>query len=101
MPSTVIQSFTYRPESEELIITFTTGRRYIYADVPAEAARRLGSAFSKGIHFNRFNGFLEKVQLMRLSDMYLLCSYFEIDPHKMFQLVDNQHNATKKGTRKK
>lgn len=54
-----------------------------------------------GIHFNRFNGFLEKVQLMRLSDMYLLCTYFEIDPHKMFELINNQYNLTKKGTRKK
>jgi hypothetical protein len=44
-----------------------------------------------GIHFNRFNNFMEKVSEMRMSDMYLLCSYFEIDPHKMFELIDTQH----------
>ena len=54
-----------------------------------------------GIHFNRFNGFLKKVQLMRLGDMYLLCSYVEIEPRKLFELIDNQHNMTKKNTRKK
>ena len=54
MPSTVIRRFDYRPESRELEITFTTGRRYLYSDVPEKAVRRFRSAFSKGVHFNRF-----------------------------------------------
>ena len=54
MPSTVIREFRYLPEQRELIVTFTTGRRYLYAGVTEEAARRFRSAFAKGIHFNRF-----------------------------------------------
>lgn len=52
MPSTVISSFSYRPADRELDILFTTGRRYVYRDVPPEAAERLRSAFNKGRHFN-------------------------------------------------
>ena len=53
MPSTVIRRFDYRPEARELDILFTTGRRYVYHDVPAEAADALRAAFAKGVHFNR------------------------------------------------
>lgn len=53
MPSTVIKQFDYVPERQELVILFTTGRRYLYADVPEEAVRQLRSAYSKGGHFNR------------------------------------------------
>ncbi|MEA3017129.1 MAG: hypothetical protein QOI38_1851 [Sphingomonadales bacterium] len=52
MPSTVIRSFAYRPETRELAVTFTTGRRYVYRDVPEDAAEALRAAFSKGRHFN-------------------------------------------------
>lgn len=52
MPSTVIRSFDYRPEARELEVTFVTGRRYLYLQVPAEAAAALASAFAKGRHFN-------------------------------------------------
>jgi hypothetical protein len=53
MPSSVIQRFAYRPETAELDIIFTTGRRYLYADVPKEVADEFRSAFSKGSYFNR------------------------------------------------
>jgi hypothetical protein len=52
VPSTVIRSFSYRAPQRELDILFTTGRRYVYRDVPPEAAERLRSAFNKGRHFN-------------------------------------------------
>ncbi|HYJ29350.1 MAG TPA: KTSC domain-containing protein [Allosphingosinicella sp.] len=52
MPSTVIRSFEYRPETRELEVLFTTGRRYVYSQVPPEAAEALRGAFSKGRHFN-------------------------------------------------
>ena len=52
MPSTVIRRFDYAPESRELLIEFTTGRRYIYEDVPAEVAERFRAAFAKGRFFN-------------------------------------------------
>jgi len=52
MPSTVIRSFAYRAEARELDVLFTTGRRYVYCDVPKEAAEALRAAFAKGRHFN-------------------------------------------------
>ena len=52
MPSTVIRAFEYRAENRELEILFTTGRRYLYLDVPPEAAEALRGAFAKGRHFN-------------------------------------------------
>jgi len=54
MPSTVIRRFDYRPESRELEILFTTGRRYLYSDVPPEAVADFRAAYSKGVHFNRY-----------------------------------------------
>lgn len=54
MPSTVIRRFEYHPDRRELEVLFTTGRRYLYSDVPEEAARRFGGAFAKGIYFNRY-----------------------------------------------
>jgi len=53
MPSTIIKRFDYRAEARELNVLFTTGRRYIYHDVPPEAAEAFRSAFAKGVHFNR------------------------------------------------
>jgi lysyl-tRNA synthetase class 2 len=52
MPSRVIRSFAYRPAERELEVLFTTGRRYLFHDVPAEAAEAFRAAFSKGRHFN-------------------------------------------------
>ncbi|HST36372.1 MAG TPA: KTSC domain-containing protein [Allosphingosinicella sp.] len=52
MPSSVIQSHHYDPEREELSITFTTGRSYVYFHVPPEAYEDFRDAFSKGRHFN-------------------------------------------------
>lgn len=52
MPSTVIRSIAYRPETLELEILFTTGRRYLFHDVPPEAAEAFRTARIKGRHFN-------------------------------------------------
>ena len=52
MPSTVIRRFDYRPDERELEILFTTGRRYVYRDVPPEIAEALRGAFAKGRYFN-------------------------------------------------
>lgn len=54
MPSTVIRRFDYYADRQELEILFTTGRRYLYSNVPEEAAQRFRAAFAKGVHFNRF-----------------------------------------------
>jgi hypothetical protein len=53
MPSSVIRKFDYLPETSELLITFTTGRRYLYSNVPEEEVQRFRAAFSKGVYFNR------------------------------------------------
>lgn len=53
MPSTVIRRFDHLPERRELVVEFTTGRRYVYSNVPAAAADALRSSFAKGVHFNR------------------------------------------------
>lgn len=53
MPSTVIRRFDYAPERRELTVEFTTGRRYVYSEIPPDAAEALSSAFAKGVHFNR------------------------------------------------
>lgn len=52
MPSTIIRRFDYRPDARELDVLFTTGRRYLYHDVPLEAAEAFRGAFNKGRHFN-------------------------------------------------
>jgi hypothetical protein len=52
MPSTAIRAFHYQPERHELEVTFITGRRYIYFDVPQEKVDAFRSASSKGAFFN-------------------------------------------------
>lgn len=52
MPSTVIRRFDYDPAARELLVTFTTGRRYLYSNVPPGEVERFRAAFSKGRHFN-------------------------------------------------
>ncbi len=52
MPSTVIRSIDYRPDSLELEVLFTTGRRYLFHDVPPDAAEAFRQARIKGRHFN-------------------------------------------------
>ena len=53
MPSAVIRRFTYREDARELDVTFTTGRPYLYSEVPPQAAQALKESFAKGVHFNR------------------------------------------------
>lgn len=52
MPSTVIRRWDYLPDRRELVIEFTTGRRYCYREVPEDAAKAFRNAFAKGVHFN-------------------------------------------------
>jgi len=53
MPSTAIRDSAYDPETRELRITFVTGRRYLYADVPPAVVAAFDTAESKGRFFNR------------------------------------------------
>jgi len=54
VPSSVIRCFDYDPLRRELLVTLITGRRYLYANVPPDAAESFRSAFSKGRHFNAY-----------------------------------------------
>jgi lysyl-tRNA synthetase class 2 len=52
MPSTAIRSFHYRADRRELEVTFTTGRRYLYFDVPPLIEQAFRAAGSRGRFFN-------------------------------------------------
>lgn len=52
MPSTIIRGIDYAPERRELEVRLTTGRTYLYRDVPPEAAQAFRAARIKGRHFN-------------------------------------------------
>jgi hypothetical protein len=52
MPSSVIRAFAYDEDEHRLAVTFQTGRRYAYRDVPAAIAAGLRRAASKGEFFN-------------------------------------------------
>ena len=52
MPSSVILDFTYSPLWRALTIDFTTGRTYVYFDVPEDEVRAFEAAESRGRYFN-------------------------------------------------
>lgn len=52
MPSSVIRRFAYDQSEGDLWVEFTSGRRYIYSDVPEEVARTFRGAFAKAAYFN-------------------------------------------------
>ena len=53
MPSSVIRNTFYDTTKNELWVTFVTGRRYVYADVPPEVFAAFKSSPSLGTFFNR------------------------------------------------
>jgi len=53
MPSSVIRSFAYSPDTRQLTVEFVTGRRYVYSGVPLDEAEAMRRAFSKGVFFNK------------------------------------------------
>ncbi|WP_407180333.1 KTSC domain-containing protein [Bradyrhizobium sp. STM 3562] len=53
MPSTAIRRQDYDLRRRELSVTFVTGRRYLYWEVPPEVAAAFKAARSKGTFFNR------------------------------------------------
>lgn len=52
MPSTAIRNFFYDPTKRELWMTFVTGRRYVYDDIPPEVFDAFKTAPSRGAFFN-------------------------------------------------
>lgn len=53
MPSTVIRSFDYDADKQQLLVVFRSGRRYVYEQVSADTYTRMRGAFSKGEFFNK------------------------------------------------
>ena len=51
--STVIRGAWYLPERRQLDLLFTSGRRYIYSNVPETVASRFAEAESKGRFYNQ------------------------------------------------
>lgn len=74
MPSTVIRRFVYCPDSCELWVEFTSGRKYVYSGVPVEVADSFRGAFAKGVYFNT-----------RIRDHY---------PHRQIVHEDAERRAT-------
>ncbi len=54
MPSTVIKTYQYMPQSRALVITFISGRVYRYNGVSQAVYEQFKNAFSKGSYFNRY-----------------------------------------------
>jgi hypothetical protein len=52
MPSSVIRNYSYSAKNSELMITFVSGRRYVYTDVPQDVFDAFKAATSKGTFFN-------------------------------------------------
>lgn len=52
MPSTAIRHLSYSPATREMRVTFTSGRRYVYAQVPPEVHTAFCTAPSRGAFFN-------------------------------------------------
>lgn len=50
--SEAIDDIAYDEDTKEMRVVFTTGRTYIYFDVPADAFEAFASAESLGRHFN-------------------------------------------------
>jgi hypothetical protein len=52
MPSSAIRNLFYVPAKRELWVTFVSGRRYVYAEVPLEVFDAFKTAPSRGTFFN-------------------------------------------------
>lgn len=52
MPSTAIRFIHYASDTRELQVTFVSGRRYLYFDVPPQLAAAFKDSRSKGTFFN-------------------------------------------------
>jgi hypothetical protein len=53
MPSTVIASMDYNPETSTLRVTFVSGMIYEYKDVPEEIYIAMKTSGAKGIYLNQ------------------------------------------------
>jgi len=52
MASSVLQRYLYDAAKSELVVTFVSGKSYVYEDVPLGIYEALCAAESKGAYFN-------------------------------------------------
>ncbi len=53
-----------------------------------------------GIHFNRFTKMIDSVNDIKINDLFLLSTYFDIDGKVMFELIYNQRSNVKPAKKK-
>ena len=53
MPSTVIASMAYDPETQTLTVTYVSGYVYNYKNVPQDEYELMKSSGAKGIYLNK------------------------------------------------
>ena len=52
MPSLVISSYNYNPDTEDLIIRYVSGLVYCYQEVPEKVFKEFKASISKGRYLN-------------------------------------------------
>ncbi|HUH32771.1 MAG TPA: KTSC domain-containing protein [Daejeonella sp.] len=52
MPSSVISSYNYNPDTEDLIIRYVSGLVYCYQEVPEKVFKEFKASISKGRYLN-------------------------------------------------
>jgi hypothetical protein len=52
MPSSVVATFAYEPETSSLLVTFVSGMKYRYLHVPEEIYLQMKASGSKGKFLN-------------------------------------------------
>lgn len=67
MPSTVIKSYLYEPQSQTLRIIYQSGAVYEYLNVPEVEFLQFKSAFSKGIYLN--TNIKKKYKFLKIADV--------------------------------
>ncbi len=58
-------------------------------------------AADMGIHFNKMNRIIDNADLLTCKEIFILSGLIGIDAKTLFELVYNQHNASRKVPRRK
>jgi hypothetical protein len=51
--SSALHGYRYDPDKRDLVVKFTNGNTYTYADVPADKVEAMTGSASPGSYFNR------------------------------------------------
>ena len=81
-------------------ILIETGNVTTFADI-FEYVPKTTVADQLGIHFNRMTKMIDSVNEIKVNDVFLFSSYFEVDAKVIFELIYNQRTAKKPSTKPK